>query len=181
METNPRLKWGAWTMNVIDRFKGLTVSQIKQELRTQAPRAAILMGQIEGDFNISNIIRSANSFGIVDIFYFGRKKFDKRGCVGSHHYVNIKFLSLDEIKELKHKYVFVGLENNIDEAVPIQDFNWPPNSLICLGEEGNGIPKFLLDMLDFKVEIPSFGSVRSMNVASAGAIAMYSYINSVER
>jgi tRNA G18 (ribose-2'-O)-methylase SpoU len=163
--------------NVKDQFKGLPEQEIRDYLNKNKPPAAILMGQLEGDFNFSNVIRSANSFGIADIFYFGKKRFDRRGAVGVHHYVNLTYLtSSEEIQELKNKYQFVGFENNIEDTVLLNKFQWPTNPIICLGEECNGLPDEIMELLDYKVEIPSFGSVRSLNAGTAAGIAMYDYI-----
>ena len=96
--------------NVLDKYKETSTEDIKEELKKTALPAAILMSQIEGDFNFSCIIRTANNFNISKVFYFGNKKYDKRGAQGTFNYTDVIFLSsLEEIKGLKQNYVFVGL------------------------------------------------------------------------
>lgn len=170
-------RWSLWQRNVVDKFKDFSTEEIKENLKKNSPPLAILMAQIDGDFNFSNIIRTANSFGIVDIFYHGRKRFDKRGACGTHHYANLHHLtSFDEVKLLKSEYKFVGMENNREGTIRLNEFIWPKEkTLICLGEENSGINEEVSSLLDFMVEIPSYGSVRSLNVGSAAAIAIYDY------
>ena len=48
-----------------------------------------------GDFNISTLIRNANAFNIEKVYYLGKKKIDRRGSVGTHHYVSINYLDND--------------------------------------------------------------------------------------
>jgi tRNA G18 (ribose-2'-O)-methylase SpoU len=171
-------KWLRWQRNVVDKYKDLPTEEIKQDLINNALPAAVLIGHVEGDFNIGNIIRTANSFRIIDIFYYGKKKIDARSMCGAGHYMNINHIqSLDKLKELKSKYIWVGLDNNIADTCSIKDFVWPDKPLICFGEENLGIEKEILDLMDFKVEIPTLGSVRSMNVASAAAIAAFDMCN----
>jgi tRNA G18 (ribose-2'-O)-methylase SpoU len=172
--------YSLWARNVIDEFKNLTNDEICKRIQERSNGFAVLMTHVNGDFNIGTVLRSANSHGVKDFFYYGRKKFDRRGCVGVHNYTQMQFLrDLDEVIKIKNDYCFVALENNIDGVVSLPDFDWnlskPP--CIIVGEECNGIPKEILDLCDAFVEIPSFGSVRSMNVGSASSIAMYDYVS----
>jgi len=169
-------KWVLWQRNVVNKYKDFSNEEIKDDLQKNATPAAVLMSQLEHDFNISSVIRNANFFGIIDVFYFGRKHFDARGACGTVHYSNINFLrSMDQVKALKEKYVFVGLENNVAGTQLLKDFVWPANSLIVVGEEKDGIPAEVVELLDFTVEIPARGSVRSINASAAFACAAFDY------
>jgi len=165
-----------WQRNVVDKYKDKSEEEIKADLQTTKLPCSILMSQIIGDFNFGTLIRVANSFNVNKVYYYGNKRFDKRGCQGTYLYSDVVFLPLlEDIKRLKQDYIFVGLENNIKETIPLPYFQWDQRSMLVLGEEGVGIPQVILDLLDFKVEIPSRGSVRSLNVASAASIALYDY------
>lgn len=171
------------TRNVVDKYKNTRFTKWTEELiredikKTQFPYA-ILMENFVGDFCISSLIRSANAFGASKVFYYGRKKFDKRGCVGAYIYTDVVHLeTLDQVKVLKDQYFFVGLEIS-DKLVckSIYDYQWYDNSLIILGEEGVGITPETLAICDELVYIPQYGSVRSLNAAVAGSVAMNDYI-----
>ena len=109
-------KWTGWTTNVADEYKGMSVEEIKVALLKQQLSCAVFMSQIEGDFNFSNVIRTANAYNLQKVYYYGRKRFDRRGCVGTNHYIDVLHLSsIDEVISLKSKYTFVGLENNINK------------------------------------------------------------------
>jgi tRNA G18 (ribose-2'-O)-methylase SpoU len=170
-------KFRLWQRNVVDKFKPLSEEDIKNKLQETAFPAAVLMSQIEGDFNIGCVIRAANNFNLSKVFYYGRKHYDKRSACGTYKYTDVVFLtSLEEVEQLKWQYTFVGLDNNIKKKIcPIKDYVWSPNSLVVLGEENSGIPEEVLDLCDDFVEIPTRGSVRSLNVASAASIAFYDY------
>ena len=169
-------RWALWKRNVLDKYKDISNADIKAELKKTALPCAVLCSQVAGDFNFSCIIRSANNFNVKCVYYFGRKRFDRRGAQGCYHYSDVIFLpTIEEIKALKQEYVFVGLENNIPGTTSIKDFKYSINTLFVFGEEGIGIPKELIDLLDYKVEIPSRGSIRSLNIASAASIALYDY------
>ena len=180
MEEHNRFR--AWQYNVSDEYKSWFVEDIKKDLKLKSHSFSVLMEHWKGDFNISTMIRNANAFNASQVFYIGRKKFDRRGCVGTHHYVDLNYLNnVEELLKLKEKYVFIGLDNNVDGCIPIETFEWPENSLMIFGEEGEGISSLLLKNCDYCVSIGQYGSVRSLNVGTSSGIAMYDYIRKIKR
>ena len=179
-KNNPYL---LWQRNVKDELKALSNEEIKDRLRASAPPVALLLQNIQHDLNLGTIVRSANSFGIFDIYFYGKRRFDRRAAAGTYHYLNLQFLStLDEVKALKDKYRFVALENNLERKTqPLTTYTWPSRPIIITGEESIGITPDLLELSDDIVEIESIGSVRSMNVGVAASIAMYDYSMKMKR
>ena len=53
---------------------------------------------------------------------------------------------------------------------------WPRKAVILLGRELTGIPMEIEALCDRRVVIPQYGKVNSLNVATAGAIAIYEYM-----
>lgn len=177
---DPDSPYCAWTRNVIDEFKELTNEEIQRRLDERSNGFAVLMTHITGDFNIGTVLRSANFHGARDFFYCGRRKYDRRGCVGVHNYTKLQHLDdIQNILQLKDRYTLVGLENNVSGTVSIHEFKWdlPKPPCIVVGEECNGISADVMGLCDVLVEIPNFGSVRSMNVGVASAIAMHDYVS----
>jgi len=175
-------KWSAWTYNVRDKFKPMTVNEIKEDLKkTQLP-CAVLLQNIEGDFNVSNIIRTSNNFNVSQVFYYGKKKYDKRGALGTYNYTDVIYLSsFNDVISLKDKYKFIGIENNMENTIPIKEFIYPDNSIFVMGEENIGITDETKSIIDYFIEIPSLGSVRSLNVGTAAAIVLFDFITKFGR
>lgn len=175
----------SWLFNVRDCFKSKSQEEIKSSLKGNAIPCAVMMSHINGDFNFGSVIRSANGFNVERVFYFGKKKFDRRGALGTYHYIDVTHLSsLDEIKNLKEEYCFVALENNIDRRPTlITDFTWPRHKkpIILIGEEGKGLQEDILNLCDFFIEIPILGSVRSFNAAVAASIAIYDFSSKLQK
>lgn len=172
-------KFLLWSRNVRDQYKDIPTEDIKADLQSKCFPSSILMSQITGDFNIASVIRSANSFNFKSVYYYGNKRYDKRGTLGTHHYIDVHYLDdIEQIKLLKEQYHFVALENNINRhPINIKDYSWNyiKPSLICIGEEGQGLTDDILELADDCIEIESRGSVRSLNAAVAASIAMYDY------
>jgi tRNA C32,U32 (ribose-2'-O)-methylase TrmJ len=51
---------------------------------------------------------------------------------------------------------------------------------MVFGEEGVGLTAETLKIADYSVEIPQYGSVRSLNVGTSSGILMYSFLQSLE-
>lgn len=166
----------SWLYNVQDRFKSCTQEEIVDELKRTAHPFAVCFENILGDFNLATGIRNANGFNAKDIFFLGKRHWDRRGAQGCHNYSQVKRLkTVDELVELKSKYTIIGIDN-IAGSVPIQKFEWPDNPLMVFGEEGNGLSQEVQSIVDCVVEIPMFGSVRSFNVGVSSGILMYDFL-----
>jgi len=71
-------------------------------------------------------------------------------------------------------YLLVGLEQTTNSS-QLQEFTFPPKVVLVPGDEKRGIPSDILRMLDFCVEIPQFGLVRSLNVHVSSSILLWEY------
>jgi len=161
--------------NIVDFYHGWKLEDIKLDLDRRCFPYAALMEQWQGDFNIGGLVRNANAFAAKEVFYIGKKRWDRRGAVGTHNYTAVKYLdSYEALFEIKNSYVLVGIDN-VEGSVPMESFDWPGNTLMIFGEEGTGITKDVLDMCEKVVAISQYGSVRSLNAAVASGIAMYDY------
>jgi|TARA_R100000315_G_C5210728_1_gene125125 tRNA G18 (ribose-2'-O)-methylase SpoU len=173
---NKSNRWNSWTYNVEDRFKGKSKEEIRQVLRSTSHNFAVMMEHWQGDFNIGTMIRNANAFNAKKVFYYGKKKYDRRGSVGTHHYVDLAYIDdFGKLDSLRSDFTFVCLDN-VEGAVPMEHFDWPENTLMIFGEEGIGLSDEMLSMADHVVSITQYGSVRSMNVGTTSGIAMYDYV-----
>ena len=123
-------------MNTLDKYAQWSVDLIREDVRRNTLDYACLMSHVEGDFNMSTAVRNANAFGCKELFYFGRRRWDKRGSVGTHHYSLVTHLKdMDAIKELKSQYKFVAIECNIQRnCVSLFDYKIEPNTLFIFVE-----------------------------------------------
>lgn len=169
-------RWTNWMHNVADEYKGMTVEAIKEDLARKAFPFAIMMENWQGDFNLGQCVRNANAFGTKEVFYLGKKRYDRRGSVGTYNYTPVNHLaSLDDLLALKTKYVLVGVDNIVG-SVPIESHTYHDNSLFIFGEEGCGLTPETLRLCDQLVSITQFGSVRSLNAGCSSGIIMYDYV-----
>lgn len=168
------------TRNLVDEYKGLTNEQVFSALEKKRTPLEIAIENVEHDFNIGTIVRSANSFNVEKVHIIGKKKYNRRGamCTDKYlkivHHANINdFLKTQEGREL------VAIENNTPRTKPLHDKKFIQNTTLIFGSENNGITPELLDKATDVRFIESFGSTRSVNVGVAAGIAMYEYVRQI--
>ena len=167
--------------NVADRFKDTPTEEIKKILDDECSDLIIIASNNIRDFNWGSVVRSANSFNCNSVTFHGRRGYDRRGAVGAQNYTHITYYE-DDIKDLFWDlrmlcgYTIVAAEyDERYEMTSLQKYEWNQHTALILGEEGRGLEKEILDLVDDIVYIPMFGSVRSLNLASAATTFMYDY------
>lgn len=161
------------TRNIVDFYKYWDTEAIKADLDSKRHNFSVLVENTIRDFNLGSVIRNANAFLAKEVIIYGRKQFDRRGTVGTHLYENLKHVVHKDSLDLDG--VFIGVDN-VEGAEPIENFVWPKEHVIlAFGQENYGLSDQILKICKHVVYISQYGSVRSLNVGCASAIAMYDY------
>ena len=165
------------TRNLIDEYKGKSNEQVFADLSTKRTPLEIAIENVEHDFNIGSIIRTANSFNVNKVHIIGKKKYNRRGAMCTDKYLEIiHHPTLEDFLETQTGRELVAIENNTERARPLHEKKFSKNTTLIFGSENSGItPELLAQAHDVRY-IESFGSTRSVNVGAAAAIAMYEYI-----
>lgn len=165
------------TRNLVDKYKGLPNEQVFSALEKTRNFLEIAIENVEHDFNIGSIIRTANSFNVCKVHIIGKKKYNRRGAMCTDKYLQIvhhptikDFLATQQGREL------VAIENNTPRAKALHKKRFSRNTTLIFGSENNGITIELLETAHDVRYIESFGSTRSVNVGAAAAIAMYEWL-----
>ncbi len=168
------------TRNLTDEYKGMSNEQVFDELSKKRTTLEIAIENVEHDFNIGSIVRTANSFNVRKVRIIGKKKYNRRGAMCTDKYLEIihhatinDFLKTQEGREL------VAIENNTPRAKELHSKSFKSNTTLIFGSENNGITPELLEKAQDVRFIESFGSTRSVNVGAAAAIAMYEWTRQV--
>lgn len=162
--------------NVIDQYQEMPTEDIKTELDKKRHSFASLCCNLEYNINIGTIVRNSNAFLSEEVIIYGRKQWDRRGAVGTQNYSHLKYIKEEPGLDNLDNYTFIGIDNTSD-SIPMEDFVWPDRPLMCFGNERDGLPEEILKRCQNIVHITQYGSVRSLNVACASAIAMYDFVN----
>ena len=132
----------------------------------------LLLDNVSDPGNLGTLLRTALAFGYNDVILRG-------GC----SQYNEKVLqstqgAIFELNILNHfnKKLIEGYKvfaTEIRGSVDLSTISKPDKHVLILGNEAHGVSKELLEIADFRVRI-NIQNIESLNVAVAGAIAMYS-------
>lgn len=190
-DTNSRILY-----NVKNEYQDLSSDEIKNQYSSMANNHAVACLNLTSDTNIGLIIRTSSLFEIGKVFVMGRRRYDKRSSVGTHHMIPIErypcaigvhneFLDIDKVTqklvELSQTYCIVFIEQT-SSAISIYDFkkhiSFTKPILFVVGTESEGIPIEVLNnpkIMGLCVYIPQGGVGRSHNVSIALGIVLYEF------
>lgn len=166
--------------NLIDEYKGLKNEQVFDALEKTRTPLEIAIENVEHDFNIGSIVRTANSFNVAKVHIIGKKKYNRRGAMCTDKYLKIEHQpNIEDFLKTQKNRELIAIENNISRAKPLSKKQFKPETTLIFGSENNGITDELLGVAHDVRFIESFGSTRSVNVGVAAGIAMYEYARQV--
>lgn len=163
------------TRNVVDKYKGMPHEAIVADLDAHGSTLEIAVDNVERDFNMGTIVRSANAFGVRQVHVIGRRQWNKRGAMMTDKYLHVRYhATVDEfIQHMKGK-TLVAVDN-VPGSVALEQAELPRNAVLLFGAEGPGVRPELLEKAAEVVKIEQYGSTRSLNVGVAAGIAMYEW------
>ncbi len=167
----------------------------------------LVLHNIRSTGNVGSILRTADGLGVSKVILSGytpriddarvlpylREKLNKqiqKTALGAEKFVENYAVEdiFGELKTLKEAgFKVVGLENNIETEKPFFKIETGKFSelstalkkkvVLVLGEEVEGIPESLYEMIDVFLEIPMKGQKESFNVSVAAGIAGFVLMN----
>ncbi len=166
-------------LNVHSYLQHLSVPELQETQKRYSLPYVVAAVHLTGDLNISNMIRSAVVFGASKFILVGKKRFDRRGCVGSQNYIEIEHYG-DEKEALHYmmsSYQPVFIEQGGEDICAQTFYGWDKKPCLIFGSESEGLPASYMEYAKTYaiplVSIDQIGIIRSLNVATAAGIAMF--------
>ena len=164
--------------NVVDEYRYWTMEAIIAVLDTKRHDFHVAIENLQHDFNIGSIVRTANAFLAAEVHIVGKRRWNRRGAMVTDRYQHIRHheTAADLVAWAKENGLTVVAVDNVPGSVPIETATIPQNCLMVFGQEGPGLSPEMQEACEFTVSIAQFGSTRSINAGAAAAIAMHSWI-----
>jgi len=163
--------------NVIDHYKSWADTAIRTDLQSRCLPLEVVAENFAYDFNISTVVRNANAFNARGVHILGRKRWDKRGAVGSYHYTPVRHHTDPDLffTSLKRNGFTIVVIDNVPGSVRIDEHTWGPKQplAVVFGQEAIGVSNKALDYADHVIRIEQYGSVRSLNVGVTSGIVLH--------
>ena len=166
------------TRNLVDGYKGMEVSEVADDMHSRAFPLHIAIENIQHDFNIGSIVRSANAFNVAGVHIIGKRHWNRRGAMSTEKYLQLYHHTDSESFEkwvAENKLTIVGVDN-VAGSVNLGDYNFPKQAVLVFGQEGPGLSAEMRKKCHSLVAIEQFGSTRSVNVGVAAGIIMYEWV-----
>lgn len=164
--------------NVVDEFRYWKLEAIVAELDTRRHPFHVAIENLQHDFNIGSVVRTANAFLASEVHIVGRRRWNRRGAMVTDRYQHVRhhagaeeFLAWTRTSSL----VILGFDN-VEGSVPLETLELPEHCVLLFGQEGTGLSPEARSVCDGLIAISQFGSTRSINVGAAAAIAMHTWI-----
>jgi 23S rRNA (guanosine2251-2'-O)-methyltransferase len=142
----------------------------------------IVLDNIRSQSNVGSVFRTADAFLTESIYLCGitarppHREIQKT-ALGATESVEWKYFkeTADAIKDIKSRnYKIVGIEL-AEGSIDLSDFSVIPGTgyALVFGNEVNGVDQKIIDMCDYVVEIPQFGTKHSFNIAVSAGIVLW--------
>jgi len=166
------------TRNVTDEFKGVPHDEIVSALDARGVRLEIAIENLERDFNMGTIVRSANAFGVRRVHVIGRRSWNKRGAMMTDKYLELVYHAsvADFARSMADIETQIVSVDNVADSVDIRQAQKSTKTILVFGAEGPGLSTDMLAASSSVVAIPQLGSTRSLNVGVAAGIAMWEWL-----
>lgn len=151
----------------------------------------VVTDNVRSMHNVGSIFRTADAFLIEEIILGGisgcpphpeisKTALGAEDTVKWHH-VEDTFLEISNLKKEGWKICTLEQTHN---SIPLNEFHFDSNEKIVLvvGNEVSGVDQRIVDMSDYILEIPQYGTKHSLNVSVSAGIALYQlmFISSIE-
>ncbi|WP_051259217.1 TrmH family RNA methyltransferase [Schaalia suimastitidis] len=164
--------------NVEDQYRYWTMDAIRADIAARTLPFEVAIENLEHDFNIGSIVRTANALGASRIHIVGRRRWNRRGAMVTDRYMDVVHHDDAHLfgQDCRARGVEIVGVDIIPGATPIDAAPAPVPACLVFGGESDGLSEQMLAQCAQVVYIPQRGSTRSMNVGHAAAITMWTWV-----
>ncbi len=150
-------------------------------IRHRQPGLTVLMENIDDPHNVSAVMRTCDSVGIMELYAlyrdpaFKKLKLGNRSSSSAKKWVDVRLYNDQKLclKAMRAKYDKIYCTHLSADATPLYELDLTGSVGLAFGNEHDGISKELLDLCDGNFVIPQVGMIESLNVSVACAITLY--------
>lgn len=148
------------------------------EQRNEDP-LIVVCDEISDHHNLGAIIRTAEAAGVHGVIIPKRRSAGATAIVGKTSAGAIEHMAVAReanitavLKDLKKRGLWI-FGTAADGSTELWEADFKGPSVIVIGSEGNGMSRLVAENCDFKISIPMFGKVSSLNASASAAIVIY--------
>ncbi len=170
---------------VVLRCKSYPYADLHELLETSMLRHEknffLALDLVQDPQNVGSLLRIADAVGIHGILLQERRGVGVTPAVVAASSGAVEHLLVAQVtnlvhtlKELKDNDVWIAGLDIGPNILPLDRTDLNINLCLVLGSEGSGLRRLVRDTCDLLVTLPMRGHVESLNVSTAGSVALYS-------
>uniref|UniRef100_A0A7M4FFR7 TAR (HIV-1) RNA binding protein 1 n=1 Tax=Crocodylus porosus TaxID=8502 RepID=A0A7M4FFR7_CROPO len=172
-----------WKNSIPDLDLELVFQDRAAKLGKSNSRLIVVASLIDKPTNLGGLCRTSEIFGasalvVGSLRYIHDKQFQQLSVSAEQWLPLLEVKPSQLVDYLQQKklegYTIIGVEQTAKSS-DLTEYCFPEKSLLLLGNEHEGIPVNLIQLLDVCVEIPQQGIIRSLNVHVSGALLIWEY------
>jgi len=169
----------------LNELNRISVNEFKEAEKTPI---IVVLDNIRSMHNIGSVFRTSDAFRVEKIYLCGitacpPNREIQKTALGATESVCWQYFknTLDAVEELKQNDVLILSVEQVEKSVNLLDFMPPPNKKIALvfGNEVKGVDQEVVNISDYCVEIPQFGTKHSFNVSVTAGIVLWELFNKI--
>lgn len=153
--------------------------KVRRVLALRQPDLRVVLEDITNIHNASAIIRTCDAAGVlyIEVVSSNKEPFPVNEAISTRaeKWVEIRCHSsieecLVELKKEGFKIVSTCIS---EESLPFTSLNYTQPIAIVFGNESEGVSPAALELADYRIKIPMFGMVQSLNLSVSAGIILY--------
>lgn len=157
-----------------------------EEFKKSEKHAVIaVLDNVRSLHNVGSVFRTADAFSLRGVRLCGitatppHNEIHKT-ALGAEESVDWQYFesTIDAVQKLKNQgYTIVGIEQ-VNKSIQLTDFTPLPDACYAFifGNEVKGVQQKVIDLCDFCIEIPQYGTKHSLNVSVSAGIVLWETI-----
>jgi 23S rRNA (guanosine2251-2'-O)-methyltransferase len=170
--------------------KELERKSVEQYKSSDKAPFVVVLDNVRSRSNVGSVFRTSDAFLVEKVFLCGITATPpdpeiRKTALGATESVPWKYFeeTSDAIDSLKREgYLILGIEQ-VDQSFELQNFT-PEKSrkyALVFGHEINGVKQEIIDLCDYCIEIPQFGTKHSFNIAVSAGIVLWELSSKLSR
>ncbi len=150
----------------------------------------VVLDNVRSCHNIGSVFRTSDALLVEKIYLCGitstpPDKEIRKTALGAENSVAWEYLTstLEIVSRLKEEgYVIVAIEQ-VEKSISLENYVPPENIKLALvfGNEVKGVQQEVVDVCDFALEIPQYGTKHSFNISVSVGIVLWDLCNKIRK
>ena len=155
------------------------IARVTRVLSLRQPDLRVVLEEVTNTHNANAVLRTCDAAGILHIDVIGSSEdplpINKAITTRADKWVQIHFYptTRDCLIQLKKQKFKIAATHLGEDSILYTELDYTQPLALVFGNESEGISEQALDLADYRIKIPMFGMVQSLNLSVSVGIILY--------